>query len=303
MLIVLVILVIAVAYYMGKNSGNVLKDVSENLTKETQKQNEKVAAYTEKNADVKKEDNTKTTNAVISKCGFSINSPALNSSIYSNTPLTFSGVIDNTNYQTNGCRWTMFEGQAGTAQLYYKNGNTWGTINTAKIIKVTDWMTAGPVPFTVVVSFNNTGPGFPNNTPMKVVFTEDYPSGATPDTLEFSLIFKTNNQIISSLVKGKVVAGDCMPGPDPKVHNSFSGKIYFIKVADYNNLAQGVSYTTLYPNSVSVMTTNGNYSVNLSIGSYFPILQGIIPNVSTQNIIDVISNQPIVKNLDICTSY
>ena len=191
-LIVLVILVIAGAYYMGKNSNNILKDVSDNLAKETQKQNEKVVVDTEKNADVKKEGDIKNTNSVVSKCGFSINSPALNSPIYSNTPLIFSGVIDNANYQTNGCRWTMFEGQAGTAQLYYKNGNTWGPINTVKIIKVTNWMTAGPVPFTVSVNFNNSGPGFSNNTPMKVVFTEDDPSGATPETLEFPLIFKSN---------------------------------------------------------------------------------------------------------------
>lgn len=191
LLFVLVVLAIGGAYYFGKNSSDVLKDASDSLVKETQKQNEKVVADTEKNADIKKEDNAKNTNAVVSKCGFSINSPALNSPIYSNTPLTFSGIVDNTNSQALGCNWTMFEGEAGIAQLYYKNGNTWGPINTVKIIKVTNWMTAGPVPFTVSVNFNNSGPGFSNNTPMKVIFTENNPSGATPDTLEFPLVFKS----------------------------------------------------------------------------------------------------------------
>lgn len=54
LLFVLVVLAIGGAYYFSKNSSNVLKDASDNLVKETQKQNEKVVADTEKNADIKK---------------------------------------------------------------------------------------------------------------------------------------------------------------------------------------------------------------------------------------------------------
>ena len=64
------------------------------------------------------------TAAVVSKCGLTIISPAPNTTISSNMPLVFSGVIDNSQAQTLGCQRGMFEGQAGTAQLYYKNGAT-----------------------------------------------------------------------------------------------------------------------------------------------------------------------------------
>ena len=64
------------------------------------------------------------TASVVSKCGLTILSPAPNTAISSNVPLVFSGVIDNSQAQTLGCQRGMFEGQAGTAQLYYKNGTT-----------------------------------------------------------------------------------------------------------------------------------------------------------------------------------
>lgn len=126
----------------------------------------------------------------MSHCGFTINSPQSNSVIHSNIPVVFSGVINNSNTATVGCSWTMFEGQAGTAQLWHKDGGVWGKINSEKIINVSNWMTTGPVPFTVSVDFNNSGPGFASGLPMKVVFTEENPSSGVADILEFPLIFQ-----------------------------------------------------------------------------------------------------------------
>lgn len=128
--------------------------------------------------------------AFVGSCGLKIYAPALNSTISSNVPVVFSGVIDNTDAQTLGCQWTMFEWQAGNAQLYYKNGNTRWPIGVLNIIHVANWMTTGPEPFTVSVVFNNSNAGFQPGTPMKVTFTEENPSGAAADTFDFPLVLQ-----------------------------------------------------------------------------------------------------------------
>jgi hypothetical protein len=114
----------------------------------------------------------------------------MNSAIYSNTPVIFSGVIDNTDAQSLWCQWTMFEGQAGNVQLYYKNGNTRWPIGARVMISVANRMTTGPEPFTVSVQFNNTNAWFQSGTLMKATFTEENPSGVTPDTFDFPLILQ-----------------------------------------------------------------------------------------------------------------
>lgn len=123
-------------------------------------------------------------------CGLKIYTPALHSAILSNVPVIFSGVIDNTDSQSLGCQRTMFEWQAGTAQLYYQNGTVWWPIGVPHIIQVDNWMTTGPEPFMVSIAFNNTNVWFQPGTPMKVVFTEENPSGWTPDIFEFPLVLQ-----------------------------------------------------------------------------------------------------------------
>ncbi|MFA6397414.1 MAG: hypothetical protein WDK96_01020 [Candidatus Paceibacterota bacterium] len=173
-LVVVALLVVGgVMYFSGKNSDKLAQDKDNVLN-------------TDNNLDNKDQGGIQT----LSNCGFTINSPVPNSTISSNVPVVFNGVVDNTNYQTTGCRWTMFEGEAGTAQLYYQNGNNWGPIGIINLIPVSNWMTLGPVPFTASVIFNNGGIGLQSGTLMKVVFTENDPSGATPDTLEFPLVLQ-----------------------------------------------------------------------------------------------------------------
>ncbi len=198
LIVVLIVLTGGFAYLAGKKGNTNPTSPSQNYSVNIPSTDENVETNTNvvPNATSTTPVNTQTNNVNtapktgVSHCGLTINSPQPNSVIHSNVPVNFSGVIDNTNSGANGCSWGMFEGQAGTAQLWHKDGGVWGMINSPKIIKVTNWMTNGPIPFTVSVDFNNSGPGFASGLPMKVVFTEENPSGGTADTLEFPLVFQ-----------------------------------------------------------------------------------------------------------------
>ena len=124
----------------------------------------------------------------LSHCGLTINYPTPTSTV--SFPVTISGTIDNNNASTLGCSWTMYEGQAGTAQLYFLENNNWHQINTPFILHVSDWMTLGPVLFSVIINFNNNWIGLSSGTPMKIIFTEENPSGTTPDTLTLPIILQ-----------------------------------------------------------------------------------------------------------------
>lgn len=122
--------------------------------------------------------------AGVSHCGMTITAPAANASV--SFPVNVSGVIDNTKASTLGCSWQMFEGQAGTAQLYYLGSaaGDWYTLNNPVVVPVSNWTSAGPVPFSVAVNFHDGGLGLLPGTKMKIVFTEENASGSgTVDTL------------------------------------------------------------------------------------------------------------------------
>lgn len=126
-----------------------------------------------------------------SHCGLIIDGPVANST--ASFPVTIHGAVDNNNASTLGCSWTMFEGQAGTAQLYYwdQGNNNWQSVNTPFIIPVTNWMTLGPVPFSMTVNFNNGGLGLSSGNLMKITFTEENPSGVgTIDTFDLPLVLQ-----------------------------------------------------------------------------------------------------------------
>lgn len=129
--------------------------------------------------------------ALASHCGLIIDGPAINS--VTTFPVTIHGAIDNNYASTLGCAWTMFEGQAGTAQVYYwdQGNNNWQAVNTPFVIPVSNWMTLGPVAFAVTVNFNNNGLGLSSGNLMKVTFTEENPSGqGTADTLDWPLVLQ-----------------------------------------------------------------------------------------------------------------
>ena len=117
-----------------------------------------------------------------SNCGLTINSPVASSSVP--FPLVVTGTIDNNNSQSLGCSWTMFEGQAGTAQLYSWSG-TWNAVGSYIVVPVSNWMTTGPVSFSITIP----SAGLSSGTQVKINFTEENPSGNPPiDTLDLPLV-------------------------------------------------------------------------------------------------------------------
>jgi hypothetical protein len=126
--------------------------------------------------------------SVNGKCGLMVTSVAPNAQV--SFPVTISGSINNSNSKTIGCSWQMFEGQAGSAQLFYSDRNTWHQLGVSAPIKVADW-TAEKTSFTASLDFNNEKPGLPSGTQLKVMFTEENASGMPPvDTYDLPIMLK-----------------------------------------------------------------------------------------------------------------
>ena len=107
---------------------------------------------------------TQSANAAIAgtagKCGLMIGSINANTKV--SIPLTISGTIDNTKATTLGCAWQMFEGQGGTAELYYLNEGKWVPIG-GSVIKVANWATTTTT-FTTTLNYTNTKIQLPTGT-------------------------------------------------------------------------------------------------------------------------------------------
>lgn len=132
------------------------------------------------------------TTAPIANCGMTINSPFANAKVL--FPLTVSGVIDNRDALKLGCLWGLFEGEAGNARLFFLEPGTssWQQIGAPVVVVLgSNWMTAGPVPFSFNMTFNNDGIGLPSGTKMKIVFTDNQQKdGSTSSTLELPLVLQ-----------------------------------------------------------------------------------------------------------------
>jgi hypothetical protein len=123
-----------------------------------------------------------------SSCGLAVTSIDTNEAV--TFPITVTGNVDNTNSKNLGCRWQMFEGQAGSAQLYYQEGSVWTKISSQVPVTVADWM-SDKTTFSAKFPFQNKGEPLPAGTKMKIVFTEDNASGTgTVDKLEFPITVK-----------------------------------------------------------------------------------------------------------------
>ncbi len=125
----------------------------------------------------------------LSHCGLTIISPSSGAVIPGGAtigPVTVEGVVDNTHMKEIGCSWTLFEGQLGTAEMEFQDQQGWHSLGNIQPVMLTgDWMTSGPVAFTFTMSFPNGGIGLPPGTPLKIIFTEENPSGMPPvDTLD-----------------------------------------------------------------------------------------------------------------------
>ena len=103
-------------------------------------------------------------------------------------PAIITGTIDNSSAD---CNWLKLEGKGGVAQLYFYNEDLgWSGLNQPTSILVDDWM-SDLTDFSVKLNFNNSGIGLPNDTLLKVVFSEEDPSGkGNVETVELELVLK-----------------------------------------------------------------------------------------------------------------
>jgi len=114
------------------------------------------------------------------KCGLVVETPSVGAAV--SFPLTISGTINNS--EENGCYWTMFEGQAGTAELFYETKDGYSLATDMQPIEVANWMSTSTT-FSVTLDFDNVNQGLPSGYNFKILLTEDNPSGeGIPDSLE-----------------------------------------------------------------------------------------------------------------------
>lgn len=112
-------------------------------------------------------------------CGLLITSHDINSKASLIKPIIVSGIVDNTNRQTLGCSWQMFEGQLGSAQAFVFVNNAWKSISKQTPVPVANWMT-DKTTFSVELRINTGTMNIAAGTPVKVVFTEENPAAINP---------------------------------------------------------------------------------------------------------------------------
>lgn len=123
-----------------------------------------------------------------SNCGLTIDSPKIGDSV--SFPLTITGHVDNTKANAEGCSWTMFEGQAGVATLHYETKDGFSLPVETTPVMVANWMSATTT-FSVTLNFNNQVLQLPSGYNLKVVITEENPSGeGTPSTVELPVVLQ-----------------------------------------------------------------------------------------------------------------
>lgn len=101
-------------------------------------------------------------------CGFRVTSLAPDDII--NFPVTVTGDIDNSDPNAQ-CSWNIEAGYAGTAQLYFENGDEWTALGSSTPITVKN-TEANNVKFSTKLSFSNIGVGLSLGSELKIVFSE-----------------------------------------------------------------------------------------------------------------------------------
>jgi hypothetical protein len=209
-----------------------------------------------------------------SKCGLLVTSVSANAKV--SFPVVIKGVIDNTAASSKGCSWQMFEGQAGTAQLFYKYQSSWYSLGVSVPVKVDNW-TSAKTNFTVTLNFNNDGIGLPNGTPLKVVFSEENASGMSPvDTFELPIVLASkltqpNNQASLTLksltpVLGKVgtevtITGTGFTSTDNQVF--LNGDLVAQKITSPSGASLKFTITSTSTGSIGYPLLPGTYNISV----------------------------------------
>jgi hypothetical protein len=114
-------------------------------------------------------------------CGMTITSPTEGSTV--TFPLSIDATVDNTNAQSLGCSWGVFEAQAGNVQVKDPSGNILAQV---PLTTTDNWMTTGPVAYTATIA-SLSNPAYSG--PLTLLFTEDNSSGKpNPDTLTIQIV-------------------------------------------------------------------------------------------------------------------
>ncbi|MEI6490872.1 MAG: hypothetical protein WCO16_03910 [bacterium] len=127
------------------------------------------------------------------QCGPKVTSITENARV--SFPISISGTINRYDkFKDDSCSWSIFEGQIGSAQLYYNyNNQGWKTVGLAAPVRITD-TALDLFAFSTTLNFNNGGIGLPYGTPMKIVFKDEDASGlGSRNKLEFSIILGGSN--------------------------------------------------------------------------------------------------------------
>ena len=109
-----------------------------------------------------------------------------------NSRITFPLVITgNVNNKSDNCNWVVFEGQGGTAQIYYQGETSWKKIGNESIIMIDNWTEEFPK-YEVDLNFNNSGIDLSSGHKLKIVFTSENVSGipGKVSTIEVPVILK-----------------------------------------------------------------------------------------------------------------
>lgn len=121
-------------------------------------------------------------------CGLFVTSHNPKSKVSLAKPITISGIVDNTNRQTLGCSWTMFEGQLGSVHVFAFVNNAWKSISKENPVPVSNWMT-DKTTFLVEIGIDTGAMNIAEGTALKVVFTEENPAAINPSkTYELPLV-------------------------------------------------------------------------------------------------------------------
>lgn len=112
-------------------------------------------------------------------CGLLITSHNADAKASLAKPITITGIVDNTDRVAKGCSWQMFEGQAGTAEVFAFVNNQWKSISNQTPVPVANWMT-DKTTFVVEIKINTGTMNIAAGTPVKVVFTEENAAAINP---------------------------------------------------------------------------------------------------------------------------
>lgn len=170
-IICLLIIVLGIFYFSRREDALTITESSTQTQVETETSTASTLTEGSLPADAEVGVVTATTTA---PCGLVIDSPAANDAV--TFPITVRGHIDNSK-AADGCRWIVFEAQAGSAQLYIDNaGLSWDPVGKPVTIEVPDWAPTN-TKFTTVINYNNKGVGVKSGTKFKIRFQEEDPSG------------------------------------------------------------------------------------------------------------------------------